>query len=290
MPGRSTAKPVSSLRDEFALTMEDLNFFQKFASKHIGIHLAQYKRNMVLNRVLKRLRAHGMTSVTEYRKLLELPGNQEEVQHLINALTTNKTSFFRESHHFDHMINTAIPSLTATRWSRLHSKLRIWSAGCSTGEEAYSAAIMLQNSRLDLSAWDIKILGTDIDTNVVEIAREARYPAEAVADIPLALRHCILPANDENSSYFIVAPAIRSHVVCKSLNLFGPWPMRGPMHIIFCRNVLIYFNERSQAALLDRFADILVDNGFLYAGHSESIVRVSTRFRPMGQSVYQKIA
>ena len=272
------------------LTQEEFDLLRKFAFDHAGIRIASYKKNMVRRRISKRLKATGFTSHEAYCRFLMSPAGQAEYQSLINALTTNKTDFFREPHHFEHLANVALPRVLS-RKSRAQGdkKIRIWSAGCSTGEEPYTIAMVVDRIAGRQQGWDIRILATDIDTEVLQIGRDARYSIENISGIPEKFRKsCIRPCR-EDPSMFELAPQIRSLITFNPLNLHGRWPMQGHFDIIFCRNVVIYFDKPTQKTLFGRFAEILEDRSFLYCGHSESLFGLTTRFRGVGKSIYEKL-
>jgi len=271
--------------------MSDAHFncFRELAKSHAGIALPNQKRNMVYRRVSKRLAALGLRDFDAYRHVLLGPDANHEMEHFINALTTNKTEFFRENHHFEHFASTVLPWVQERAGKHGGQKLRLWSAGCSTGQETYSVAMTLVEAMSDLSRWDAKILGTDIDTSVIEFAREGVYSSAELESIPEKLRRKfieMLPVE----AFGRMSGALRSLITFNPLNLHDVWPMRGKFDAIFCRNVIIYFDFADQCRLFDRFADLLCEGGYVYIGHSESLFKVTERFRPMGQSIYQRIA
>lgn len=267
---------------------EEFNYFRAIAHREAGIWIAEFKRNMVFRRVSKRVRALNLNSIADYREYLDDVGKWEhERQPLINALTTNKTSFFREDHHFRFLEGEELPRLLSEVRGGGSKRLRIWSAGCSSGEEAYSIAMTLYKSIDKLSEWDARILATDIDTEVVDHGRQGIYFNEFLDDIPEDYRKKYATPVDGDS--FRLAFSLKKLITFKALNLLGPWPMKGPFDMIFCRNVVIYFDKPTKQELFDRFADILKPGGLLYIGHSESLFKVTKRFRMVGQSVYQRI-
>ncbi|MBC8035683.1 MAG: protein-glutamate O-methyltransferase CheR [Rhizobiales bacterium] len=272
--------------------MSDAQFdcFRDLAKAHAGIALLGHKRNMVYRRVSKRLAALGLKDFGAYRNLLSGPDAETELQHFVNVLTTNKTEFFRENHHFQHLASVVLPSLDKGLAKKGSSRLRIWSAGCSSGQEPYSVAMALCEAMADLSRWDAKILATDIDTDVIEFGRRGIYSAAEVQSIPTALRSKFVEALPGETGSGRMSAALRSLITFNQLNLHGPWPMKGKFDAIFCRNVIIYFDTPDQCRLFDRFADLLCDGGYVYIGHSESLYKVTERFRPIGQSIYQRIA
>jgi chemotaxis protein methyltransferase CheR len=277
---------------QWAPRMSDaqFDFFRSLANAHAGITLPDYKRNMVYRRVSKRLMALNMPDFATYQDLLSSPRGQDEIEFFVNALTTNKTEFFRENHHFEHLASVALPRLHGTRNIEGRRKLRIWSAGCSTGQEPYSIAMTVFESEIDPARWDVKILATDIDTDVLEIGYSGVFPASEIQSIPLRLRQEYVDLPEQENGIGRMAYGLRSLTIFNQLNLHGPWPMKAKFDIIFCRNVIIYFDKPSQRQLFDRFADQLSEGGYLYIGHSESLFKVTERFRSIGQSIYQKIA
>jgi chemotaxis protein methyltransferase CheR len=266
---------------------EEFDYFREIAHREAGISIADFKRNMVFRRVSKRVRLLGLKSIDEYCRYLDSGNWERERQALINALTTNKTSFFREEHHFRYLEQSVLPDLAAASRKGGSRRLRIWSAGCSSGEEPYSIAMTLNKMIDNLKDWDARILATDIDTEMVEHGQRGVFINEFLDDIPgdLRLKH----ASVADSGHFKMAHAMKQLITFKALNLLGQWPMKGPFDMIFCRNVVIYFDKPTKQMLFDRFADILKPDGLLFIGHSESLFKVTKRFRMVGQSVYQRI-
>ncbi|MDN3568802.1 CheR family methyltransferase [Paeniroseomonas aquatica] len=276
----------STLQDaplgDVPFTEEDFTAIAAMVREASGIMLGPTKRDLIYGRLRRRLRALSLGSFAAYRAVLDGEGGAEERVRMINAVTTNLTGFFREKHHFEHLARQLLPSL-----SRQGHRLRIWSAGCSSGEEPYSLALTLLGTLPDLAARDARILATDIDTSMVETAATGRYPVERLAPVPEALRgHHLLP---REAGQVEMGPEAKALITFRSLNLLGPWPMRGPFDVIFCRNVVIYFDKPTQRKLFDRYADILVPGGHLYIGHSESLFRVSERFQHLGRTIYRKL-
>ncbi|HEX7109961.1 MAG TPA: protein-glutamate O-methyltransferase [Aestuariivirga sp.] len=261
------------------------DFFRDLAKAQAGIILPDYKRNMVYRRVSKRLAALKLRDFGAYQEFLLAPENAAEIEFFVNALTTNKTEFFRENHHFEHLAAVVLPGLVKRRDTS--RKLRIWSAGCSSGQEPYSIAITLAEAIADLARWDAKILATDIDTQMIEHGRRGTYPATEILPVPMHLRQKYI---DMQANSGRMSEALRSLITFNQLNLHGSWPMTGKFDVVFCRNVIIYFDKPSQRELFDRFANLMVDGGYLYIGHSESLYKVTERFRSIGQSIYQRIA
>lgn len=228
----------------------------------------------------------GIQKFAEY--LSRLKDDEQELVEFTNALTTNLTSFFREPHHFEYMKATGLPALLKNRPDK---KLRIWSAGCSTGEEPYTIALTVKEAMLSHANWDVKILATDLDSNVVNRAKAGVYTEEKVNGIDQnRLKKWFRKGRgDEHDGQMKVASDLQDMITFKQLNLMHGWPMNGPFDIIFCRNVVIYFNKDTQRELFDRYADYLSDDGYLFVGHSESLAKVSDRFQLIGKTIYKKV-
>ncbi len=263
---------------EFPLTERDFNRISRILHEDSGIHLTAGKAALVYSRLARRLRLLGLSSFREYCALLSGTESADERRAMLSALTTNLTRFFREPHHFEHLRNHLLVRLKSAAASG--RRVRIWSAGCSTGEEPYSIAMTLLDAIPEAARLDIRILATDIDPRVIATAERGRYAAEAMTQTPVAMRQKLL----EEGDWVTIADEVRALVAFRVLNLMADWPMRGQFDVIFCRNVAIYFDEQTQSRLWARFADKLVDRGVFYAGHSE---RVSEpRFRPAGITTY----
>ena len=269
---------------------QQFEFFRGLAMTHAGITLPDYKRNMVYRRVSKRLHALRLQNFGHYADLLTGPGGKVEIEFFINALTTNKTEFFRENHHFNHLSSVMLPDLREQLNKEGGRRLRIWSAGCSSGQEPYSIAMTLADSFNDLARWDARILATDIDTDMIEAATAGIYPQTEIRSIPSLLRQKYVDAVRDDDNAGRMTFVLRSLITFNPLNLHGPWPMKGKFDVIFCRNVIIYFDKPAQRRLFDRYANQMHDGGYLYIGHSESLYKVTERFKPVGQSIYRKVA
>ena len=271
---------------EFEFTHRDFEFLAKLAYVRTGIVLQQHKSDMVYGRVARRLRALGLRNVSDYCALLESDAGANEMGNLVNALTTNLTSFFRESHHFDHLATHVLKPFAAQ--SR-DPRLRIWSAGCSAGAEPYSIAMTLCEQVPESKRRDCRILATDIDTNMVAEGAAGEYPHGWIEKIPAALQSKYVLATNRGSEQRKMAPVLQQLIRFKALNLLEHWPMQGPFDAIFCRNVVIYFDKPTQRKLFDRFADILKPNGYLYIGHSETLNHVCDRFNLVDVTTYQRV-
>jgi chemotaxis protein methyltransferase CheR len=269
---------------EFAFTDRDFQYLREAVHRHTGIALADTKREMVYGRLSRRLRALNLGSFAEYCALLEEHAEQELGQ-LVNAITTNLTAFFRERHHFQYLRERLLPEVAARSSTR---RLRIWSAGCSTGAEPYSIAIVLRETSA-LAGWDVRILATDIDTNVLETASRGVYNERDTSGLdPAQLKRWFLRGRGPNNGRVRVKDELRSMIAFRRLNLIERWPMREAFDIVFCRNVVIYFDKPTQTELFGRFADLMVERGHLFVGHSESLFKVSDRFDLIGQTIYRR--
>tara|TARA_R110002072_G_scaffold154_1_gene1001 strand:+ start:58659 stop:59501 length:843 start_codon:yes stop_codon:yes gene_type:complete len=270
---------------EFLMSDADFEKISELAYSYTGIVLGPQKRDMVYGRLARRLRDLKIQSVVDYIPLIQAH-EQPEVSKFINAITTNLTSFFRERHHFDFLAKTVCPEWMQTNSE--NKKIRVWSAGCSTGEEPYSIAMTLREN-LNLSAWDCKILATDLDSKVIEKGQQGIYGIDRIETLPIEQKKQWFLHDRNHPDVVKVKPDLQSLIRFKRLNLLENWPMKGKFDLIFCRNVVIYFNEATQSVLFDRYADMLKDGGYLIIGHSESLNRVCQRFKPIGKTIYQKM-
>jgi chemotaxis protein methyltransferase CheR len=231
-----------------------------------GIHLNEGKMTLVYSRLAKRLRKIGCPDFDTYCELINSPDGESELSEMVNALTTNLTRFFRESHHFDHLRDQVLPRLAAA--ARNGARVRLWSSACSSGEEPYSMALCLFHVFPDAHRYDVKLLATDIDKNMIARARAGMYSDEAVEPIPARLRERWMTRGSGDRPWS-VKDEVRSVISFNELNLIGSWPMRGKFDVIFCRNVVIYFDDKTQLALWRRFRQALAPDGRFYIGHSE---------------------
>jgi chemotaxis protein methyltransferase CheR len=271
---------------EFELTDRDYEFLRDLVGKQTGIVLGGHKRQLVYGRLARRLRELGLATFAQYCNYVQ-QNHESELTELVNAITTNLTSFFRENHHFEHLADAALTDILARNASR--RRLRIWSAGCSTGEEPYSIAMTLAETIPDIARWDVRVLATDIDSQVLAKAASGVYPEDRVKDIaPQRMRRWFRRGSGPRAGQVKITEEIQSLISFRQLNLMEQWPMQGPFDIIFCRNVVIYFDKETQKKLFNRYADILVPEGYLYVGHSESLFKTCDRFRLIGRTIYQK--
>jgi len=275
---------VPENKREFAFTHKDFNHLCALVDKHTGIQLAEGKEDMLYGRLSRRIRKVGLSSFNAYIDLLEQDENGDEFGEFINAVTTNLTSFFRESHHFDYLKKTLLPELMQT--NRSSRRIRIWSAGSSTGEEPYSIAMSVAETMPP--GWDVKILATDLDTDVLAHGERGVYDDSRVEGLDRAVVKRWFVKNRMQPGKVRVKPELQELIHFRQLNLLQPWPMKGPVDIIFCRNVIIYFDMPTKQKLMNRYADMLPDGGHLFLGHSEAMNNMSSRFALDGKSVYIK--
>jgi chemotaxis protein methyltransferase CheR len=247
-----------------------------------GISLHAGKEALVRARLMKRLRALKLATVSEYMTLLGSEAGRQEIGTLIDVMTTNKTSFFRESAHFDFLAETVLPAIGSKR-------MRFWSAACSSGEEPYTLAMTLREALPKIDQQDVLILATDISKRMLEAARRAVYSASRVAEIPgPLLQKYFVKIQSGQAPAYKVGSELQRMVRLGWLNLMHRWPMKGPFEVIFCRNVMIYFDRPTQQGLIDRFWDLLTAGGYLFVGHSEGLSGVRHRFQYVRPAVYQK--
>ncbi len=281
----ATERTGGDFRHELTFTDGDFDFIRRLVMERTGISLADHKRELVYGRLSKRLRSLELGSFAQYCAHLE--HHVEELHELVNAITTNLTAFFRESYHFDHLRESVLPELL--RSNAESRRIRIWSAGCSTGEEPYSIAMTVREAVPVNRGWDVKILATDIDTNVIERAKNGIYPEERIKDVPDHHRRRFLSkGSGDNAGKIRVRDDIRDLISFRQLNLMEEWPMRGPFDVIFCRNVVIYFDKPTQRRLFERYANIMQPHGHLFIGHSETLFKVSDRFDLIGRTIYRR--
>ena len=270
---------------EFAFTDDDFRRIATLLHGETGIVLSEAKATLVYSRLAKRLRALGLDSFKTYCALVAADHGAAERQDMFAALTTNVTRFFREPHHFEHLKTNVLPPLIEA--ARRGGRIRIWSAACSSGQEPYSAAMTILSQAPDAASLDIKILATDLDPNMVAQGRAGRYPAALLQGVPADMcARWFSPAPGDAGLQ--IADEVRSLVSFRDLNLIGDWPMRGRFDAIFCRNVVIYFGEDTQARIWGRFAPLLSPDGVLYIGHSERVSGAAAgRFKPDGVTTYR---
>lgn len=274
------ASPENPGGREFHFTDTDFERVRSLIYQHAGISLAPIKRDMVYSRLARRLRATGLTSFSSYLDHIE-HGDKQEWEGFVNALTTNLTSFFREEHHFP-ILAEHLKSIAGRR------PIRIWCSAASTGEEPYSIAMTVVETFGD-NISHVSIVASDLDTNVLATGQRGIYPMERVERLsPERLRRFFLKgAGNNNEGMVCVRPELRKMIEFRRVNLLdSSWPVRGPLDVIFCRNVMIYFDKPTQYRILSRFAPLLQEDGLLFAGHSESFLHAADLFKSLGKTVY----
>ncbi len=269
-------KSESVVRDvfagrEFPFTPRDFRQIADMMHKDAGIALAEAKAPLVYSRLVKRLRNLGVESFKQYCELVEGARGADERQNMVAALTTNVTRFFREPHHFEHLREHVLPDLLDE--VRRGGRLRIWSAGCSTGEEPYSIALTILSLMPDASRFDVKILATDINKRVLSHAQRGAYVEAALQ--PVSRQHradwFVRDADIKGEKTWCVGKELRALVTFRELNLMADWPMKQAYVAVFCRNVVIYFEQQMRKQIWDGIATLLTPRGWLYIGHSERI-------------------
>lgn len=264
------------------LTDKEFNDLVAFVYKKYGIDLSR-KRQLIEGRLSHTIRAKGMANFSQYMERLFNDGSGEEMHQFLNKITTNHSYFARENEHFEFLMKVALPQLEKTR----RGDLRIWSAGCSAGQEAYNIAMVMdQYFGPRKPQWDTTILATDISTNVLTKAREGIYPADSVKGLPAAWKTKYLrqlPNGD-----YQVCDKIRKEVVFRIFNLMDPFVYKKPFDIIFCRNVMIYFDEQTTNRTVEKFYNATAPGGYLFIGHSESVDRANSKYTYLMPAIYQK--
>jgi len=263
---------------EFAFTDIDFERVRKMIYQHAGISLSPVKRDMVYSRLVRRLRATGKPGFAAYLDHLDR-GDDAEWERFVNALTTNLTSFFRESHHFP---------IFAEHLKKIGSSrpIKVWCSAASTGEEPYSIAMTVLETFG--SAANVSIVASDLDTSVLETAARGVYPQDRVDKLePERLRRFFLKGTGAQEGMVSVRPELKAMISFQRINLLdASWPVRGPLDVIFCRNVMIYFDKPTQYKILSRFAPLMQDEGLMFAGHSESFLHAADLFKSLGKTVY----
>jgi chemotaxis protein methyltransferase CheR len=271
---------------EFQFTDGDFQALRSMVKEMTGINLAESKRELVYGRVSRRLRALGLSTFASYRELLE-SGDGSELVAFCNALTTNLTSFFRESHHFDYLRDEfLVPRREAARRG---DRIRIWSSACSSGEEPYSIAMVVAETIPDWQRWDIKILATDLDSDILARAQRGRYNADRVKGMdPKRMSRFFTEARDGTEAAYQVVPELAKLITFKQINLMHELPMAGPLDVIFCRNVVIYFDKDTQRGLFSRISKLQRPGDLLMLGHSETLFKVSDDYSLIGKTIYRR--
>ena len=287
MPATNAQSPVhdTGITENYSLIILKRKIFleiSRIVYNACRIRLVHGKEELVRSRLLKRLRALKLPDFDAYIKYINDKKNESELKIMIESLTTNKTSFFREYPHFEYMRTTILPSLI-----RRGTGARVWSAGCSSGEEPYSIAILLNEEWPCLYRNELRILATDIATPILEKARKGEYEKELLMDVPVYLQEKYFePVLSAPVPTYRIKDNIKNMVRFANLNLMSQWPMKGNFDLIFCRNVMIYFDHDTQKELVRRFYDMLVPGGYLFVGHSESLIASDCDFKYIRPATY----
>jgi len=248
-----------------------------------GVNMGDGKDELVRARVGKRVRALSLAGLPDYADLVESREGGPELATMVDLLTTNKTSFWRESAHWDFLSDQVIGPALAERES-----LRFWSAGCSSGQEPYTLGVLLMDAWARATSPDARILATDLSRHALAIAQAGSYPAAILADVPPQLRQRWFKAESGASDRWQVDPRVRALVSFSRLNLMGRWPMKGPFDVILCRNVMIYFDRETRVRLIQRFGQLLRPGGYLLVGHSESLSGLEHDLDYVQPAVYRR--
>ena len=265
--------------------------FSAFIYDKVGIQMPPSKKTMLEARLQKRLKQLGITTFEEYGEFVfSSQGQESELVHMIDVVTTNKTDFFREPGHFSYLTDKALPAIAKQRdLGRLHP-LRLWSAGCSSGEEPYTLSMVLSEYQSEHRDFDFALLATDISTRILETARNGVYPEDRIADIaPLLKKKYLLRSKDRSRGLVRVCPELRAKITFRRINFMDhDFGIGEKMDVIFCRNVVIYFDKPTQQTLMQKFHRQLRPGGFLFLGHSETLNGLDVDFKMVGSTVYQR--
>lgn len=274
-----------------SLVLSDIEFrkISDMVYEHCGINLHAGKKELVRARLAKRLRLGHFKTFQEYMRHVHRDKSGKEFSVLIDSLSTNLTSFFREQKHFEFLRKQFLPAMLERKRRKSNYKIRAWSAGCSSGEEPYSIAITLLDSVQGQGRWDVKVLATDISTSVLEKAQRGIYDAERIEPVSRIQRPKYLAVRQvKRDRVFEVKNSLKDVVVFRYLNLMKKWPVKGPLDFIFCRNVMIYFDKPTQQSLISRYWDLLDSGGVLFTGHSESLTGIEHKFNYIQPTIYAK--
>lgn len=282
MSGVSAVQSEPANYDRIELTVDDFAVATALVKRLTGIVIQEHKREMIQSRLSRRLRALQLASYREYLEFVQSSAGKDEIGEFMNVVTTNLTSFFRESHHFDDLRDVALPRAVDMSPGRV----RIWSSACSSGEEPYSIAMTVRES-VASSVRDLKILATDLDTNILARAAAGKYSQDKTSSIP---SNMLNKSASKDGADYVFNQNIKNMIAFKNLNLLGSWPFSGPFQVIFCRNVLIYFDAETKKTLVDRMTQMLSPGGTIYLGHSESLLGDHPLLQSEGKTIYRKRA
>jgi chemotaxis protein methyltransferase CheR len=272
-----------------ALSDQLFERFSRLVYQECGINLHSGKKELLQARLNKRLRATGFASYREYYDYITSAHNQGEIVHFLDSISTNLTYFFREPKHFEFLERIALPELILNKTNERSPRIRIWSAGCSTGEEPYSLAMFVLAHLSDPGKWDFKILATDISTRVLQVGIKGAYPKVKVEKVPRDLLKAYFRKQcQQDDDSFVANPLLKDIITFRRLNLKENYPFSGPFDFIFCRNVMIYFDKETQQQLVQKMANYLSLGGYMMVGHSESLTGLQHPLTYVQPSVYKK--
>ena len=278
----------NELTDSFKLSDREFSLFSRLVYEKAGINLHEGKKELVRSRLSRRLRAKKMTRFKDYYNFLMDDESGEELVHMLDAISTNLTRFFREPKHFAFLEKTALPAVINDHKSRKRP-VNIWSAGCSSGEEPYTLSICLHEFGETQTEFRFRVLATDISTRMLATATNGVYHASQVQTIsPDVLRKYFQRGQGRWAGHYRLKPMVRNTIEFKRLNLMEPFSFSTKFQIVFCRNVMIYFDKQTQSKLVNKFYDALEPGGFLFIGHSESLMGTEHRFKYVQPTIYQK--
>ncbi|MEK6538364.1 MAG: protein-glutamate O-methyltransferase CheR [Nitrospirota bacterium] len=272
------------------ITDEEFNLFRKLIYDKSGINLSPEKKSLIQTRLIKRLHLRNCETFYQYYRYINMDRTGEEMIAMLNAISTNLTKFFREEEHFNFLNNKVLPDLISNKRKNVERKLRVWSAGCSSGEEAYTLGITVLRHIDTPLVWNIKILATDISTDILQMAAEGVYEVDKISNLPKELlNEYFVKDNAGYNNCYKVTPLLRDIITFRRLNLIDEtYPFKGKFDFIFCRNVMIYFDKKTQEGIVNRFYNHLEDGGYLFIGHSESLNGVKSPFKYELPAVYRK--
>lgn len=271
----------------YELSQTDFDELRGLVKTYTGISLSETKRELVKRRFTPRLRALGLDGFDAYIRYVHAYP-EDELMEFASAITTNLTSFFRERHHFDYLTSEVVPQLLQS--NRSTRRIRVWCSAASTGQEPYSIAMTLLDAIPDINAWDLRILATDIDRACLERADSGIYDLGEIEQVSSALRaRWFLRGTGSNAGKAKVRDALKRFVQFRPLNLIGSWPISGPVDVIFCRNVFIYFDKAQQKQIMDRYSRLQAPGAYLFLGHSESLHNLSRDYRLVAHTVYRRV-
>ena len=280
---------LDTIVNSLILSEKEFKTVSDLVYKHCGINLHTGKKELVRARLAKRLRLLKIGTFSEYIDYAINDPSGREFTMLIDSLSTNLTSFFREKQHFEYLNRVFYPALLQRKSAAHNFRIRAWSAGCSSGEEPYTIAITLLDTLQGQGRWDVKVLATDISTKVLGIAKTGIYETKRVEPVsPQQKQKYLLQTKVDGHQCYEVSNALREIITFGQLNLMGQWPIQGPIDFIFCRNVMIYFDKQTQQRLVSRYWDLLDSGGLLFTGHSESLTGITHKFKYVQPTIYAK--